>query len=189
MQAVCCDAHHQHRRKSSKCCKPSSDVKNTVGDLASQALRLGNDPLQHGMSMETRTVLIMWGCKLQPCRWQGLPKCMQMQDHLSAGAIKGNMCACASLKRMQRCVRSQAVVLAKPQCPIRVYKRQSSSPLLASPRVQPLCHSRFLRMQSALEKVKERMGAKHTPEAGLSVSQSGRALRHLHGAVDQMAMV
>jgi hypothetical protein len=62
------------------------------------------------------------------------------------------------------------VVVAKQHSPIRVYRRQSGSLLVTSPIAQPLSLSRFSRMQSALEKVKERLGAKHTPEAGLSVS-------------------
>jgi hypothetical protein len=71
---------------------------------------------------------------------------------------------------MQRCIQSQVVVVAKSQSPIRVYKRQLSSLRLTNPSAQPLGHSRFVSMQSALEKVKERMGAKQTPEAGLSVN-------------------
>ena len=85
---------------------------------------------------------------------------------------------------MQRCIQSQVVVVATSQSPIRVYKRQLSSLRLASPSTQPLSHSRFLRMQSALEKVKERMGAKQAPEAGLSVRLLGGAPLRLCGAAN-----
>lgn len=70
-----------------------------------------------------------------------------------------------------------------------MYKRQVSSLRLTSPSAQPLSHSRFVKMQSALEKVKERMGAKQTPEAGLSVRVFSMAPCHLHDAACQLTMI
>ena len=101
-----------------------------------------------------------------------------------AGAIR-TLLRLRITERMQRCIQSPVVVVATSLCPIRVYKRQLSNLRLTSPSTQPLSLSRFLRMQSASEKVKERMGAKQAPEAGLSVNYSSMAPCHLHDAVYQ----
>jgi hypothetical protein len=90
---------------------------------------------------------------------------------------------------MQQCIQSQIVVLAKAQSPIRLSKRQASSLLLTSPSAQPLNRSHFVKMQSALEKVKERMGAKQTPEAGLSVSVFSMAPCHWQNGACHLTMV
>lgn len=72
---------------------------------------------------------------------------------------------------MRSCSLKSGVALGKQQSPVKAHSRVSTISPAISPAPQPVPHSRFVKMQSALEKVKARLGASHAPEAGLSVSR------------------